>query len=88
MPYYKEHMRAAIRRMIDQVKENVYTRLCTLSAEAFVTAEPLPYEARMQGTHKTLQIGEKWGELGGNPRKRAGRGPCRADRRKRRGLRV
>ncbi len=63
MPYYKEHMRAAIRRMIDQVKENVYTRLCTLSAEAFVTAEPLPYEARMQGTHKTLQIGEKWGEL-------------------------
>lgn len=40
-----------------------YQELQKLSAVAYVTKEPVPFEDRMSGEEKKLEIGDHWGEL-------------------------
>ena len=63
MPYAKAQMQTQIKLVISQVKKAIYTVVGALSITAWVTPEPVPYDARMTGVKKVLQTGEKWGKL-------------------------
>ncbi len=61
MPYAKVQMQSQIKLAISQVKKAVYAIVGELGITAWVTAEPVPYQVRMTGVKKELQIGSKWG---------------------------
>ncbi len=61
MPYAKEQMLAEIKRAIAKIKQGIYVIIGDLSMVAWVTPEPVPYQARMTGAKKVLHIGERWG---------------------------
>ncbi|MGE5582023.1 MAG: alpha-mannosidase [Bacillota bacterium] len=63
MPYAKSQMETEIKRVITRVKEAVYTIIGQLAITAWVTPEPVPFQARMSGLKKSLQIGSEWGKL-------------------------
>jgi alpha-mannosidase len=63
MPYAKAQMQSQIQLVISQVKKGIFSMVGELSMTAWVTPEPVPYQARMTGVKKVLQIGEQWGKL-------------------------
>ncbi len=62
MPYAKAQMRTAIKQAIAKTKAKIYTVVGQLTLTAWVTAEPVPYEFRMTGVKKVLQVGDQWGK--------------------------
>ncbi len=52
-----------IDRTIRRLPPLVYTSLCNLQIESWTSPEPLTFEQRLQGVHKTLVTGEVWGKL-------------------------
>ncbi len=63
MPYAKAQMQSQIRQTILNIKKAIYPVIGQLTITAWVTPEPVPFDARMSGKKKTVQIGDKWGEL-------------------------
>ncbi|HEX3046049.1 MAG TPA: alpha-mannosidase, partial [Bacillota bacterium] len=63
MPYAKAQMLTQIQLVISRVKKAIYTIVGELSVTAWVTPEPVPYQARMTGVEKKLHPGERWGKL-------------------------
>ncbi|WP_169083532.1 alpha-mannosidase [Paenibacillus sp. PL91] len=62
MPYDKvktEHLRSVLERLKDQI----YKPVSELKATAWVTQEPVPYEARESGQKIELAPGDRWGNL-------------------------
>ncbi|MBN1642390.1 MAG: alpha-mannosidase [Anaerolineae bacterium] len=58
-PYTRRHLREALRK----IGEMIYYPLAPLEIEAWCTAEPLPFEDRFEGTHRSFRTGDKWGGL-------------------------
>jgi alpha-mannosidase len=63
MPYAKIQMQTQVTLAISQVKKAIYTIISDLSIVAWVTPEPVPFNARMSGLKKELKVGGKWGGL-------------------------
>jgi alpha-mannosidase len=63
MPYAKAQMQSQIRQTISDIKKAIYTVIGELTMTAWVTPEPVPFNARMSGKKMILHIGDKWGEL-------------------------
>lgn len=64
MPY--ENTRIMLERAkstLDRLREAIYEPIGSLSATAWVTREPVPYEKRTSGVQTQLEPGDKWGEL-------------------------
>lgn len=53
----------AIRELMETVEKNRYTVLDKLKIDAYITKEPVSFEQKGTGNHKTLKIGDVWGEL-------------------------
>lgn len=45
------------------VFEKIYTPIARMSVEAYITKEPVPYAERASGERRTLEPGDKWGDL-------------------------
>jgi len=52
-----------IDRTLSRLPKLVYRPLSDLTAEAWVTPEPVPFAGRESGTHQTPKIGDTWGKL-------------------------
>lgn len=52
-----------IPRTIQRLKQAIYIPVASLSAEAWVTPEPVPFDRRKEGQYHPIQPGEKWGDL-------------------------
>ncbi|MBB3111677.1 alpha-mannosidase [Paenibacillus phyllosphaerae] len=52
-----------LRAMLDQLQSHIYQPVAPLNVTAWVTAEPVSYEARATGRRLELVPGERWGEL-------------------------
>jgi alpha-mannosidase len=63
MPYAKAQMESEVKAVISQVKKGIYTITGELSITAWITPEPVSFNARTTGIKKVLQIGERWGKL-------------------------
>jgi alpha-mannosidase len=66
MPRLVDHSSAARNLpgdFLDRLREHVYTPIADLSIEAWVTPEPLPFEQRTKGKHRTQRAGQTWGTL-------------------------
>ncbi|MBP5155346.1 MAG: alpha-mannosidase, partial [Clostridia bacterium] len=46
-----------------EIFDGIYTPFAQMKVEAYITKEPVPYGARTSGGYKTLEPGEKWGDL-------------------------
>ncbi|MCL6442371.1 MAG: alpha-mannosidase [Alicyclobacillus sp.] len=63
MPYQDIHPRY-LRRVLAAIQEKIYEPVASLNVTAWVTPEPVPFEARTSGTMiANLQPGDKWGDL-------------------------
>jgi alpha-mannosidase len=63
MPYYKKHTISYLGTIIDKVKSLIYKPVAELSAEAWITPEPVSFSNRMTGEKAGISTGEKWGNL-------------------------
>ncbi|MFC4101319.1 alpha-mannosidase [Paenibacillus xanthanilyticus] len=62
MPYERikpEHLRT----LLERLEANIYEPVAQLRATAWVTAEPVAYEARASGRRLELAPGDRWGQL-------------------------
>ncbi|CAM4181418.1 glycosyl hydrolase-related protein [Paenibacillus alkaliterrae] len=62
MPYETVSMEQ-LKSMLERLKEHIYKPLSELNVTAWVTPEPVPYEARMSGQRIELSSGDRWGKL-------------------------
>ncbi len=60
MAYLTDRYLSRIEDRMTQLEQEVYTPLAPLTATAFVTEEPVPYEQRMCGRYVELKPGEAW----------------------------
>ncbi|MBB6733285.1 alpha-mannosidase [Cohnella zeiphila] len=64
MPYeISKVMKGKAEKMLAKLREAIYRPVGSLSAEAWVTDEPMPFADRMQGKHLRLEPGDRWGKL-------------------------
>ena len=63
MPYYNEKIEKDAEKFITVIESKVYQKIAELETTAWITAEPVPYENRMQGKETRLSLGTRWGEL-------------------------
>ena len=63
MSQSKEHNKRLINEFAGKLKNGVYSKISDLSAEAWVTKEPVRFDQKTSGEHKKLHIGMSWGEL-------------------------
>ncbi|MGC9468682.1 MAG: alpha-mannosidase, partial [Anaerolineae bacterium] len=63
MPEYKFYTKRQLVVALKAIGDAVYTPVAPLTIEAWRTHEPVPYAARTSGTHLSLKIGDKWGDL-------------------------
>ncbi|MEJ8303704.1 alpha-mannosidase [Saccharibacillus sacchari] len=64
MPYENNRiMLDRAKNMLNRLREEIYEPIGSLNVSAWITQEPVPYEARTSGTLKQLKPGDKWGEL-------------------------
>ena len=63
MPIFKERCMRNIDRALAEMQKHFYTTLAPLTVEAYLTAEPLPYDRRTEGEYTKIQEGTKWGEV-------------------------
>ncbi len=52
-----------VQEAFDCLKNSIYTKVGKLETEVWVSTEPVPYENRLSGEHKTLCEGDSWGSL-------------------------
>ncbi|MBQ0105541.1 MAG: alpha-mannosidase, partial [Armatimonadetes bacterium] len=52
-----------VREFAERVSQQRYTVIGNLKIDAYITKEPVPYDKKATGVHKTLKIGDSWGEL-------------------------
>ncbi|RCW49442.1 alpha-mannosidase [Paenibacillus prosopidis] len=52
-----------LKSMLDRLNRNMYKKVSELSVTAWVTPEPVPYEARLTGQRVVLSPGDRWGDL-------------------------
>lgn len=65
MPYYEyEYNHHEFLRITgERIKRAMYPKIGDLSAEAWVTPEPVPFDKRQAGSHLVLKEGDRWGSL-------------------------
>src|SRR5579859_3840734 len=61
MPYFYE--KADLASALSKIEHAMYTPLRPVSVEAWLTPEPVPYEARTTGDYRMLTLGQSWGKL-------------------------
>jgi len=61
--YNERYVLENLRNCINRVKNRVYTKIIDLDMEQYTSKEPLKFEERFSGEHKTAGIGEAWGGL-------------------------
>ena len=49
--------------MLNTIDEQIYTSMGDLTVNIWKTKEPVPYTDRKTGEHKTLSLGDRWGDL-------------------------
>ncbi|WP_245954358.1 alpha-mannosidase [Paenibacillus flagellatus] len=52
-----------LNRVLDKIRQSVYTPIAELSVEAWVTPEPVGFASRREGRRLELRPGDKWGDL-------------------------
>lgn len=52
-----------INRTVSLLKERIYTKIADLTAEGYLSKEPLPFSERTTGKHRRLNVGDSWGSL-------------------------
>lgn len=62
MPYEKVRTEQ-LKSLLERLKEQIYKPLADLNVTAWVTREPVPYEARESGQKISLAPGDRWGSL-------------------------
>jgi alpha-mannosidase len=62
MPYATIRVES-LKRTLRQIESHIYTPIASLKVSAYVTKEPVHFEARRSSQQIDLEIGEKWGEL-------------------------
>ena len=65
MPYYEYEFnhQEVLRITSERIKRAMYTPVTQISAEAWVTSEPVCFGQRTDGTHIFLSPGDRWGNL-------------------------
>jgi alpha-mannosidase len=61
VPYYYE--KANLDPVLVAIENAIYTPISPLTVEAWITREPVLFEARRSGDYRRLAIGEPWGKL-------------------------
>ncbi len=61
MPYSYDKFEP--QRILAKIEDAIYTHLQPLRVEAWLTAEPVPYEQRTSGQYRELTLGQPWGSL-------------------------
>jgi alpha-mannosidase len=63
MPTFIPYTQHQLNRVLDQIKDTIYTVLAPLEISAWRTGEPVPYSERFTGEELHLQTGDSWGSL-------------------------
>ncbi|MBN2853240.1 MAG: alpha-mannosidase [Clostridia bacterium] len=63
MPYNINACIKQIKKVMKEIEDNIYIKTGDLTAEAYVTNEPVTYDHRFSGEKKSLKIGQSWGSL-------------------------
>ncbi|MCL2320868.1 MAG: glycosyl hydrolase-related protein [Oscillospiraceae bacterium] len=60
---FKKSIQDQIHNRIPMIRDCIYKVVSNLSATAYTTKEPLPFNLRENGEKRQISIGEKWGDL-------------------------
>lgn len=60
---FDEKLLRDIDYQIQQIKKAIYTPVCELTVNGFLTPEPVPFAERKRGRAHAFRLGERWGEL-------------------------
>ncbi len=63
MPDWTPFTKNQLKVILNEIEQAIYTPVGQLDVQAWCTSEPLPFAQRYNGAARTLQVGDKWGDL-------------------------
>lgn len=63
MPYFWKEDAAYIKATVNRLESKIFEKVGEINITAYLTKEPVPYEARETGEKRTLKKGDEWGNL-------------------------
>ncbi|MEW5816155.1 MAG: alpha-mannosidase, partial [Spirochaetota bacterium] len=63
MPQIRDYAKHEIFKVLERIQNAVYTKVGKLAITAWVTEEPVSFNARESGKKLELRVGQKWGNL-------------------------
>ena len=63
MPYFTLHKSRELSSLVEKLKDATYTSIAALQTSAYVTKEPIAFYDRLNGEYKSIEPGQRWGNL-------------------------
>lgn len=63
MPYPINEIKPSLKSTLALISKSVFTPITTLEVNIWKTREPVPFDKRLTGEHKNINIGDSWGKL-------------------------